>query len=116
MARVPQLRILTKACEPGLLCYIPAANPMPSRAGSLGVRASQPTGLTMAHAPQTQESAELASHRRGWQFFLQFSKWFALHVLAIVFLLIFTLVGHAPFIPTLVLLLAAVLILGSIFH
>ena len=70
----------------------------------------------MAHAPQTNESAELATHRRGWQFFLQFSKWFALFVLAFVFFLIFTLVGHAPFVPTFVLLLVAALILGSLFH
>ena len=70
----------------------------------------------MAHAPQTNDSAELATHRRGWQFFLQFSKWFALSVLAFVFFLIFTLVGHAPFVPVFVLLVVAVFILGSLFH
>lgn len=70
----------------------------------------------MAHGPQTSDSPELAAHRRGWQFFLQFSKWFALTILGLVFFLIFTLIGHAPFIPVFVLILAAVLILGSIFH
>ena len=70
----------------------------------------------MAHGPQTNDSAELATHRRGWEFFLQFSKWFALAVLAFVFFLIFTLIGHAPFVPTFVLLLVGALILGSIFH
>ena len=70
----------------------------------------------MAHGPQTNESAELVTHRKGWQFFLQFSKWFALSTLALIFFLIFTLVGHAPFIPVFVLLVVATLILGSIFH
>jgi len=72
----------------------------------------------MAHAPaqDTQESPEVAAHRRGWQFFLKAAKWFALLVLGLVFFLIFSLVGHAPFIPTFVLIAAAIFILGSIFH
>ena len=70
----------------------------------------------MAHGPQSSDSAELASHRKGWEFFLKFSKWFALGVLGFIFFLIFTLIGHAPFVPTLVLMAVAVFILGSLFH
>jgi hypothetical protein len=70
----------------------------------------------MAHAPQTADTPEVAEHRRSWQFFLKSAKWFSLLVLALVFFLIFTLIGHAPFIPTLILLAAAAFILGSILH
>jgi hypothetical protein len=72
----------------------------------------------MAHAPVqgTDESPEVAAHRRGWEFFLKASKWFALHVLGLVFFLIFWRVGGAPLVPTFVLMAAAVYILGSIFH
>jgi hypothetical protein len=70
----------------------------------------------MAHAPQTADTPEVAAHRRGWQTFLKASKWFALSVLAGVFFLIFVLVGHAPWLPTLVILALAVFLLGSIFH
>jgi hypothetical protein len=70
----------------------------------------------MAHAPQTTESGELATHRRGWETFLKIAKWSALSTLGLIFFLIFTLIGHAPFIPVLILMLVAVFILGSIFH
>lgn len=70
----------------------------------------------MAHGPQANESTELASHRQGWEFFLKFSKWFALSVLALIFFLIFTLIGHAPLVPVFVIMLVAVLVLGSLFH
>lgn len=70
----------------------------------------------MAHAPQTNESTELAAHRKGWQFFMKVSKWFSLSTLALVFFLIFTLIGHAPFVPVFVLMLIGVLVLGSIVH
>lgn len=70
----------------------------------------------MAHAPQANESTELASHRQGWQFFLKIAKWCSLSILGLVFFLIFTLIGHAPFVPVFILMLIAVLILGSIFH
>ena len=59
---------------------------------------------------------ELEDHRRAWRCFVLCVKWFALHVLAIVFFLIFWLVGHAPFVPTLIVVVAAVFIVGSILH
>jgi len=70
----------------------------------------------MAHAPQADESTELAAHRKGWQSFLATSKWFALSTLALIFFLIFTLIGHAPFVPVFVLMLVAVIVLGSVVH
>ena len=70
----------------------------------------------MAHSPQINESAELASHRRFWQAFLKFSKWFALIILGIVFWLIFWLIGHLPLLPVLLVMAVAVFILGSLFH
>jgi hypothetical protein len=74
----------------------------------------------MAHAPDTTHGAsdppDLAEHERGWHVFLKSAKWFALHVLGLVFFLIFVLVGHAPFIPTLVIMVLAVYFLGSLFH
>ncbi len=71
----------------------------------------------MAHAPQANEATELAGRgRKGWQFFLKFAKWFSLSVLGGIFFLIFTLVGHAPFIPVLVIMSIAVFVLGSIVH
>ena len=69
----------------------------------------------MAHAPQTaNESAEVAEHRKGWDFFVKASKWFALHVLGLVFFLIFWRVGHMPWLPDAVMMVAAVYILGSL--
>jgi len=74
----------------------------------------------MAHAPDTPHGAppapDLAEHERGWHFFLKFAKWFALHVLGVVFFLIFVFVGHAPAVPTFVLMVLAVYVIGSVFH
>lgn len=69
----------------------------------------------MAHAPNAaNESAEVIEHRKGWDFFVKASKWFALHVLGLIFFLIFWRVGHAPFVPTFVMIAAAVYILGAL--
>jgi hypothetical protein len=70
----------------------------------------------MAHAPQSADTPDVTERRRGWHFFLMASKWFALHVLGLVFFLIFILVGHAPIIPTFVLVVLAVYIVGSVLH
>ena len=69
----------------------------------------------MAHAPQTaNESADVTERRKGWDFFVKASKWFSLHVLGVVFFLIFWRVGHAPLLPTLVMVMAAVYIIGAV--
>ena len=74
----------------------------------------------MAHAPDTAHGTpgtpDLAERRRGWQTFLKSAKWFALLVLAVVFSIIFVQVGHAPLIPTVVLMAVVTYILGSLFH
>jgi len=57
--------------------------------------------------------SELETHRRSWDLFLKSAKWFALHVLAVVFFLILYLVAHWPFVPTLILVTVLAFIIGS---
>ncbi|MFO1187255.1 MAG: hypothetical protein U1E87_07265 [Alphaproteobacteria bacterium] len=74
----------------------------------------------MAHPPTTISSdtghMDPAPNRRDWQTFLKIAKWSSLGVLAGTFFLIFVLIGHAPWLPTLLILALALFGLGALFH
>lgn len=55
-------------------------------------------------------------NRRNWRTFLKASKWFALHVLAITFWLIFVFIGHMPWFWTGVVVILVTFAIGALFH
>jgi hypothetical protein len=71
--------------------------------------------------PPTQTSSDAghmdpAPNRRDWQTFLKLAKWSALGVMAVTFALIFVLIGHTPWLPTLILIALATYAIGALFH
>jgi hypothetical protein len=72
---------------------------------------------TPSHAsPSDSGAMDAGPNRRDWQAFLKIVKWAALGLLGVTFFLIIWLIGHAPLLPTLLIMGAAVFALGALFH
>lgn len=67
-------------------------------------------------APAQPDSMDVMERRRGWQGFLKLAKWSALGVFGATFFLILVLIGHMPWLPTLIVMALLVFAAGSLFH
>jgi hypothetical protein len=66
--------------------------------------------------PAGQGQMDSAEKRLGWQTFLKIAKWSSLVILGITFFLIIWLIGHAPLVPTVLIIALVVYGLGALFH
>lgn len=74
---------------------------------------AEPHSVTVAAQPGHMDPAV---NQRNWQAFLRLAKWFSLGILGLTFFLIIWLIGHAPLVPTFLIVALVAFGIGALFH